>query len=55
MKRTEKELWAFVHRANTKEKILAAEHWMRKHFDGDNDLFDDLMMYLAFTNREMDK
>ena len=53
MKYSEKELWAFVHRADDKKKIAVAERWLRKHFEGNNDLFDDLMMYLAFTNREM--
>ena len=40
MKYSEKELWAFVHRADDKKKIAVAERWLRKHFEGNNDLFD---------------
>lgn len=48
MKRyTEKELYKFVWRANTKEKILQAERWLKAYKGIDNDLFDDLMVTLS--------
>lgn len=48
---TGNELWAFVWRADTPEKIRAAEAWLTKHVE-DNELWDDLMSALAFASRE---
>ena len=44
---SEKELWAFVYRADTVSKIRVAEEWLKKNVK-DNDLFDDLMVALAW-------
>lgn len=51
MKYTEKELFAFVYRADTPSKIAQAEKWLKAHIT-DNDLFDALMMTLAYQSRE---
>lgn len=50
MKYTEQELWQFVWRADTKEKITKAAEWLKLHIT-DNDLFDDLMIALSQQNR----
>lgn len=50
MKYTESELYAFVSRADTNEKIAIAEDWLTKHVD-DNDLWNDLMMALSQQSR----
>ena len=57
---TRKQLWAFVHRADTFEKIRIADDWLREddHFEmvvavGGVDLWDDLMACLAFTSRQL--
>lgn len=52
MKYTEKQLYAFVWRADTHKKIAEAEEWLKKHLT-DNDLFDDLMIVLSQQNREL--
>ena len=52
MRYTEKELYDFVYRADTFEKIAQAEEWLRKS-DIDSDLFDDLMMALVWQEREL--
>lgn len=49
---TENQLWAFVWRADTKEKIAIAEKWLKDHVK-DNDLFDDLMVALSMQYREL--
>ena len=45
------ELWAFVYRANTPERIRIAEKWLKENVD-DIDLWDDLMMALARMSRD---
>lgn len=50
-KYTGRELWAFVNRADTPEKIAIAEKWITKHVD-DVDLWDDLMTALSMNSRE---
>lgn len=52
MKITEQDLWNFVWRANTREKIVIAEKWLIEHVT-DNDLFDDLMVQLSIQNRNI--
>lgn len=52
MKYTEKELYEFVWRADTHEKIVIAEKWLKSHVT-DNDLFDDLMITLSQQNRAL--
>lgn len=52
-KRTEKELYDFVYRADTHEKIAVAEKWLRAQEWRNIDLFDDLMMALAYQSREL--
>lgn len=49
---TRNQLYAFVWRANTKEKINIAEQWLKEHID-DVELFDDLMMTLSMQYREL--
>lgn len=44
------ELWAFVWRANTPERISVAEKWITEHVE-DNDLWDDLMSALSVQCR----
>ena len=44
------ELYAFVWRADTPEKISIAEKWLTKHVE-DNDLWDDLMVALSIQSR----
>ena len=56
MKRySEKELYGFVWRADTKEKISIAEKWLKDHFEsiGDVDLWDDLMVALSQQSRQL--
>lgn len=53
MKRfTEKELQAFISRADTREKVEIAIEFIRK-LDIDNDLYDNLMTGLAYISREL--
>lgn len=52
------ELYSFVWRADTHEKIAVADKWLRSNFDkvyfgNESDLFDDLMMTLAYQSREL--
>lgn len=57
MKRyTEQQLWAFVNRANTREKVATAEAWLRRYaskVDMEIPLYDDLMNTLAYISREL--
>ena len=54
MKRyTEKELWAFVNRADTHERIQTAADFLAKQDYLDVDVFDDMMDALAFMSREL--
>lgn len=48
--KTRDQIWAFVWRADTPEKITKAEAWITKHVD-DIDLFDDLMVALSIQSR----
>ena len=51
---TEKDLWAFVYRADTHEKITIAERWLRDHFSIINlELWENLMTYLAMSSQEL--
>ena len=54
MKHTEKELYAFVWRADTFEKMTVAKNWLKMNVK-DNDLFDDLMCALADQWRTLSK
>lgn len=47
---TREDLWRFVWRADTPEKISTAEKWITKHVE-DNDLWDDLMSALSIQSR----
>lgn len=58
MKHTKKELWDFVNRADTKEKIDIATKWLRNHFDdfrkeNEVDFWDELMRSLAWKYRDI--
>ena len=52
---TENDLWSFVYRADTHEKITIAERWLRDHFKQINniELWDNLMVYLAMSYQEL--
>lgn len=50
---SEKELWDFVNRADTHEKIAIAEAFLRKLSYIDNKLWDGLMGALAAQSREL--
>lgn len=50
MKYSRNDLWAFVWRADTPQKIRAAEEWLTKHVK-DNDLWEDLMRALSVQSR----
>lgn len=52
MEYTEKQLYDFVWRADTHEKVCQAAKWLKDHV-ADNDLFDDLMICLSQINREI--
>lgn len=43
--------WDIVNKAETISEIASAEGWVRSNVT-DNDLFDELMMTLAFKSRE---
>ena len=45
-------IWAFVWRADTKEKIAIAEDWLKRNIK-DNDFFDDLMTQLSIQSRQI--
>ena len=49
---TERELYAFVYRANTLPRIAAAEDWLKRHVN-DIELFNDLMVALTEQYREV--
>lgn len=51
-KYTRNELWQFVWRADTHEKIAIAADWLKTHVE-DNDLWDDLMVQLSQQSREL--
>lgn len=54
MKRyTESELYAFVSRADTHEKVEIAKAFIAKLDYIDNDLFDGLMISLAWISRDL--
>jgi len=54
MKRfTVQELWAFVNRANTHEKIQIAADFITRQEYLDIDVYDDMMDALAFKSREL--
>ncbi len=51
---TENDLWSFVYRADTHEKITIAERWLRDHFSIINlELWENLMTYLAMSSQEL--
>lgn len=45
-------IWAFVWRADTREKIAIAEDWLKRNIK-DNDFFDDLMTQLSIQSRQI--
>ena len=49
-KYTRDELYKFVWRANTPQKVKIAEEWLRKNVE-DNDLWEDLMLALSIESR----
>lgn len=51
-KYTRDELFNFIWRADTWDKIETARIWITKHVE-DNDLWNDLMMGLADQSREL--
>lgn len=54
MKRyTEKQLWEFVNRADSHEKIQTAISFLTKLDYLDIDVYDDMMNALAYTSREL--
>lgn len=55
MRWTENDLWSFVYRADTHEKISIAERWLRDHFKRINNtqLWEDLMTYLAMSSQDL--
>ena len=54
MKRfSEKELWAFVNRADTHEKIQIADDFLSKLDYLDIDVYNDMMDALAYKSREL--
>lgn len=53
---TKKQLWDFVNRADTPEKCLIAEKWIREYAEKTKmswDLFDELMMAVTWKYRDM--
>lgn len=59
-KMTERQLYDFVNRADTKAKIAQAEAFLRGKFEefrasGNVELWDDLMECLAFNYREINR
>lgn len=51
-KYTRDDLFNFIWRANTHEKIEVARIWITEHVE-DNNLWNDLMMGLADQSREL--
>ena len=47
---TRNELYAFVWRADTPEKIKKAEEWLNKNVE-DNNLWEELMLALSVQSR----
>lgn len=52
-KYTERELWAFVNRADTHEKVEIAVNFLTKLPGLETDLYDELMNTLAYISREL--
>ena len=53
-KLTEKDLYEFVYRADTAQKIATAERWLREHKDITSPhVFDDLMHTLNIRNKRI--
>ena len=53
---TENDLWNFVYRADTHEKIYIAERWLRDHFKKiQHELWENLMSYLAMSSLELNR
>lgn len=52
MKYTENQLYDFVYRADTPQKVATAERWLKENVT-DNNLFDDLMIALSMQSREI--
>ena len=52
-KHSENELWAFINRADTHEKIDIAFKFISKQEYLDDDVMDDMCDALAFKSREM--
>lgn len=52
---TVKELWAFVNRADTHERISIAENFLKKLDYLDNDVWNDMVEALAYMSRELYK
>ena len=50
---TESELWAFVGRADSHERVEIAIRFLSRLDYLSNELFDDLMDSLAYTSREL--
>lgn len=50
---TERELWAFVNRADTHERIQQAADFLTGIAYLDVDTYDDMMDALAFKSREL--
>lgn len=50
---TEKDLWDFIYRADTKKKVNIAIAWLNEHFDQFDNiaLWDDLMTALSMQYR----
>lgn len=52
-KYTEQELWAFVNRADTHEKVEIAVNFLTNLPGLEIDLYDELMNTLAYISREL--
>lgn len=50
---SEKQLWAFVNRANTHEKIRIAEDFLTNLEGLSVELYDELMVALSYISREL--
>lgn len=48
------DLWAFLSRVDSKEKVAIAREWIDKNVD-DIPLWEDLMMALSFISRELNR
>lgn len=54
MKYSEKELYAFIYRADSPKKIRIAEEWIKKRVEN-NDLWEDLMVALSLQSRNYNR